>query len=266
MRRSARAATGALVLVIPACSRATRAAGPDVAPAPVFATAAPRSGLEVVGRMRRAHPSRELKSLRFTVTTEFRDQPPRASQSLAYALLPGRLRVEALPSTTRSGSVRDRQRMTVFRAGRRVATARRVDLVSLLTFDVFAQNVDTTIMWLDSARVRFGYTRRSAFNDREVWVVGAVDGDSTSAQFWVDADEWRVVRVIQRDPRQADRIVDVRYTDFTELLDVPVPTRVEVWRDGQLAEVQTMSDFTVNLALPRNAFDLRRWTSVNAGN
>lgn len=224
--------------------------------------AAPRNGLEVIGWMRRTHPSRALKSLRFTMTSEFRD-PPRATQSLGYAMLPGKLRVEMLPSSTRSGDVRDRQRLTVFRAGKRVATTRRVDLRALLAFDVFAQNADTTIMWLDSARVRYGLARRDEFRGRPVWVVGAVAGDSTTVQFWVDAREWRLVRVIQADPGSPDRLLDTRYTGFTELLDVPVPTTVEVWRDGRLFETQTLSDFEVNPTLPRNAFDLSRWRSVN---
>jgi hypothetical protein len=216
--------------------------------------------------MRRSHPSRELKSLRFTVTTEYRGQTARASQAVAYALLPGKLRVDILPSTSRTGDVRDRQRLTVFRAGRRVTTARRVDLRTLLAFDVFAQNADTTIMWLDSARVRFGLARRDDFSGRPVWVVGASSGDTTSAQFWIDAGEWRLVRVIQRDPRDETTLLDVRYTAYTELLDVPVPTRIEVWRDGELAEVQTLSDFTVNPPLPRGAFDLSRWRVVSVGN
>lgn len=226
---------------------------------------APRNGLEVIGWMRRAHPSRELRSLRFTVTTEHRSEPPRATQFVAYAALPGKLRVEQMPSSTRTADVRDRQRLTVFRAGKRVSTARRVDLRSLLAFDVFAQNADTTIMWLDSARVRFGLARRDDMDGLRVWVVGAMPGDTTSDQFWVDAEHWRVVRVIQRDPRDPDEVLDIRYTGFTDLLDVPVPTRMEVWRDGKLAEVQTLSDFVVNPTLPGRAFDLSKWRSVSVG-
>lgn len=216
--------------------------------------------------MRRSHPSRELRSLRFNVTsTVFRDGAQRAAQSLAYAALPGRLRVEELPSTKRAADVRDRHRLTVFRAGKRVATARRVDLGALLAFDVFAQNADTTIMWLDSAQVRFGLARRDEYAGRRVWVVGALPGDTASTQFWVDAQHWRLVRVIQHDPRDPDTLLDRRYTDFTELLGVPVPTRIEVWRDGQLDEVQTLTDFVVNPPVPARAFDLARWRAINGG-
>lgn len=88
----------------------------------------------------------------------------------------------------------------------------------------------------------------------------------TSSQFWVDAEEWRVVRIIQREPRTPSLISDVRYTEFTELLEVPVPTRVEVWREGRLIEQQEISEFSVNPTLPRSLFDLSRWRAVAVGN
>src|SRR3954468_23083908 len=188
----------AAALMLAGCSRA-----PQIPPGPTSMPSAtrawpnvvPRNGVEVIGWMRRAHPSRELKALRFTVTTEFASTPPRATQAVAYASLPGKLRVEQMPATARAADVRDRQRLAVFKAGKRVSTTRRVDLRFLLAFDVFAQNADTTIMWLDSARVRFGLAHRAEVDGRRLWVVGATEGDSVSTQFWVDAERWRVTRI-----------------------------------------------------------------------
>jgi hypothetical protein len=174
--------------------------------------------------------------------------------------------VETLPRSSQNGYVRDRQRLAVFRGGRRVATTSRVDLRTLLTYDLFGQGSDTTIMWLDTANVRFGLVRRDKFAGRSVWVVGAERGDTTSAQFWVDADEWRVVRVIQREPRTPAVISDVRFVEYTEFLAVPVPTRIEIWREGKPVEVQELSDFDVNPALPRGAFSLSRWRATSVGN
>lgn len=256
----------AVLALLGACSRAPKPApGPMSMPSatPSWPNVVPKNGLEVIGWMRRTHPGRELRALRFTVTTEYVSTPPRATQAVAYASLPGKLRIDQLPPASRTADIRDRQRLAVFRAGRRVSTARRVDLRTLLAFDVFAQNADTTIMWLDSANVRFGLARPGELGGRRMWIVGATDGDDLSTQFWVDADQWRVARIIQLDPREPDKLIDVRYTDYTEILDVPVPTRIEVWRDGRLAEVQMLSDFTINPTLPSRVFDLSRWRAIN---
>ena len=83
-----------------------------------------------------------------------------------------------------------------------------------------------------------------------------------SAQFWVDADLWRVVRVIQPDPRDGDDVLDVRFTAFSQQLGVPVPMRSVVYRNGTLAQTRVISELRVNPRLPAGAFDLSRWTDV----
>lgn len=227
-------------------------------------SATPNTGLEVIGWMRRAHPSRALRSLSFDITTtEYGGGRQVERESRAYASLPGRLRVDLLPTSARAGYVRNRQRLSVFSRGRRVSTSTRVDLATLLAYDIFAQSIDTTIMWLDSAKIRYGLLRRDYWFGRPVWVVGAERGDHTSPQFWVDAERWRVVRVIQRDTR--NRVADARFTEYTELLDVPVPTRIAIYVEGNLAQEQRMVNLAANPAVPARAFDLARWRRVSAG-
>ena len=266
MPRFVRVATSGCLVALAAC--AGRGAtlptrGTPGAPARMPA-GFPRNGLEVIGGMRWAHPSRELRSLAFTVTTRGAGDSTDVGRARVYASLPGKLHVEELPAN-RSGYVRNRQRLAVFERGRRVSSVNRVDLSALLAYDVFAQSIDTTIMWLDSARVRFGLLRRDELDGRRVYVVGAEEGDSISAQFWVDVEHWRVLRVIQRDARRPSEILDLRYTEFTELLDVPVPTRIRVYRRGKLIEEQDISNFVVNPSLPSRAFDLGRWRQLNIG-
>jgi hypothetical protein len=264
MRRIAFAASFALLTLATAgCHRGARAVTAGSA-SPARMARTPNSGLEVIGWMRRAHPSRALRSLAFDISTiEERGGREVERQARAYASLPGRLRVDLLPTSRQAGWVRNRQRLAIFERGRRISTSNRVDLATLLAYDVFAQSIDTTIMWLDSANVRFALLRRDFLNGRAAWVVGAHRGDDTSPQFWIDAERWRVVRVIQRDAR--NRILDVRFTEYTQLLDVPVPTRVVTYVDGALTEQQLLANFTTNPAGPPRAFDLARWRRVSAG-
>jgi hypothetical protein len=247
-------ATALCVLAVAACSRAPRAVtGPSVPEAP---RNEPRNGLEVIGWMRFAHPSRELRTLSFSLSRE-RVADSSASAAVGYARLPGAMRMDALSGDAVS-LVRDRHHVALFRNGKRVVMAKGVDLRALLAFDVFAESIDTTIMWLDSAHVRFGLARQEDWNGRTAWVVGALAGDDTSAQFWVDARSWRLLRVIQREPENPRLLSDTRYVHYDDLLDTPVPTRIEIWRAGKLVEQHTLSDFVVNPELPSRAFDLSR--------
>lgn len=241
------------------CARVPRAP----AGIPARPSAIPRNGLEVVGAMRRAHPSRDLKSLSLRVSTTDPRDTTRVRRSVLYASLPGRLRVEALPTSQRTGYVRQRQHIAVFERGTAVSRVARVDLATLVAYDLFAQSIDTTIMWLDSARVRFALLRLDELDGRRAWVVGAPAGDTTSSQFWVDAVEWRVLRVIQREPWNGNQLVDVRFIEFMDVRSVPVPKRVLVYRGGRLAQTLEFTLGRVNPRVPRSAFDLSRWRSVD---
>lgn len=253
-----RAALLGLASLTVACGGAPRAA----AGIPARPSAVPRNGLEVIGAMRRAHPSRQLRSIAIAVDIFDRDST-RVGRARVYAQLPGRLRMETLPASRQSGYVRQRQQVAVFERGERVTRVDRVDLAALVAYDVFAQSIDTTIMWLDSARVRFGLARLDELDGRPVWVVGALEGDLTSSQFWVDAREWRVLRVIQREPWNGNQLVDLRFTAFTIVRDVPVPRRVVVYRGGRLVQRQEFSVTKVNPRVPPRAFDLARWSPVD---
>lgn len=216
--------------------------------------------------MRRAHPSRAVHSLAFTVIASDPDTPARVTRARTVATLPGRFRTTTLPASRKSATIRNQQRVAIFERGRRVVSRSRVDLVTLLAYDVFAQGIDSTIRALDAGGVRYAVARRDRLDGRRVWVVGADEGDSTSVQFWVDAEEWRLVRVIQPDLRAAKVTVDVRFLEFTDVMGIPLATRVDVYRNGEWTERQTITDVAVNPTVPTRAFDVVRWRDVSAGN
>jgi hypothetical protein len=194
------------------------------------------------------------------------DAPARVTRARTLATLPGRFRTTTLPASRRSGTIRNQQRVAIFERGRRVVSRTRVDLVTLLSYDVFAQGIDSTIKALDAGGVRYGIARRDRLDGRRVWVVGADAGDTSSPQFWVDAEQWRLVRVIQRDLRASGVTVDVRFSAFTDVMGVPLATRVDVYRNGHWTERQTITEVAVNPVVPTRAFDLGRWRDVSAGN
>lgn len=263
-------AAGSLLFVtqLAACSAVRGAVGEGDAPpsSPARAEIAPRNGLEVIGAMRRAHPSRALRSLAFNVMMTDAAAPSRVTRARTLATLPGRFRTTTLPASRRTGTILNRQRVAIFERGRRVASRTRIDLSTLLAYDVYAQGIDSTIKSLDAGGVRYALARRDRLDGRRVWVVGAEESDSTSPQFWVDADEWHVVRVIQRDLRAGRILLDYRFSEFTDVMGVPLPTRLDIYRSGQLMERHTITDVAVNPSVPARAFDVARWRDLSAGN
>lgn len=228
---------------------------------PARARVVPQNGLEVVGAMRRAHPAGALRAVSFTATIrEPREDTTRVRTATVVVAFPGKYRLAYWSS--KSGVVRDRDRLAVFEGGKRIASASRVDVAQLLAYDVFAQRIDSTIRLLDIARVRLGLLRRDRWDGHRVLVVGALAGDTTSTQFWVDEDRWRVLRVIQRDPRRPNERLDIRYSDFDDVMRVPLPTRIEIYRNGRLLQAHTITGLVANPTVPSRAFDVQRWRDV----
>ena len=101
----------ALLALLPACAGRAPAAKAGI---PGSATGVPRSGLEVIGAMRREHPSRALRSLSFTIRSTAYVRGPdsaRVTISRGWISLPGRMRVDVVPASRRTGYVRNRQRI-----------------------------------------------------------------------------------------------------------------------------------------------------------
>src|SRR5688500_6853363 len=105
-----RAALLGLASLTVACGGAPRAA----AGIPARPSAVPRNRLEVIHPLRRAHPSRRLRSISLAVDIRDGRDSSRLGRARMYAQLPGRMRVETLPASRQTGYVRERQRVAVF--------------------------------------------------------------------------------------------------------------------------------------------------------
>jgi hypothetical protein len=71
-----------------------------------------------------------------------------------------------------------------------------------------------------------------------------------------------VLRVVQPDPADRKELIDVWFTQFTDVNDVPVPIRVEIYRNGHLDQRVEITDIEANPAVPQRSFDVTRWRDV----
>lgn len=73
----------------------------------------------------------------------------------------------------------------------------------LLGFDVYVQAIERTVSALRDEGFDLSTMREDTWQGRKVFVVGASLGDSTSKQFWVDAD--RLLFVLMLGPARPGR-------------------------------------------------------------
>jgi hypothetical protein len=269
MRNTARLAAPALAarapllaaLLAAAACRPAGAPGPGRAPAPIEVKP-PASARELVQRMHDRWSGRWYSTLRYTQenTLTTASAGERRSEWLAHQSVPGRLRIDFLPQTQRSGVLFSDNVQRTYAGGRLADTRKLVNALVLLGADVYATPPARTLMLIDSLQIdttRFYATR----GVRQVFVVGALPGDTASNQFWVDADSLLLRRFVQRATRAGRTTVsDTRFT-YQNVGGFPVPHEVTFLRNGQPYQRQVYTQVQVNPTLAPELFDPASWTA-----
>src|SRR2546430_2788140 len=206
-----------VMLAVPACSYFQSAATTEPAPAtatkpttsrPVSSAVRVTSSAELIKAMHDRYDGKYLKTMsflqnntRYTTTGQ-----ELKSQWYDHIEIPGKLRIAFLPASQKSGLVQVGDRVASFDNGIRVDFRPSVNPLLLLTADVYVAPVATITRALDSLHVSSNIIRSDVWDGQPVYVVGPKAGDSTSTQMWVDSDNLRLVRFIQRQ-KAGDRTI-----------------------------------------------------------
>src|SRR5437868_280630 len=144
-------------------------------------------------------------------------------------MLPGRLRIDT-DRRSKTGTLYARDSVFTFNSGKLVKADTGLNELLVLGFDVYAMPVDRTASLL--RRLGFDLSRfhESTWQGKPVYVVGALAGDTTSKQFYVDRDRLLFLRVITSTPRGR---ADTRYSDYVQYGGGWVATQVEQYVNGR---------------------------------
>lgn len=183
----------------------------------------------------------------------------RAETWYEAAALPGRLRID-LGEPSRGNGVLYRADSTYQVEGGRITqrSAGRNPLL-VLGFDVYTQPAWRTRQQLLADGFNLSVFRRDSLDGRRVFVIGAAAGDSTSNQFWVDAERLLFVRLIQT---QAGRTRDIRFERYTQYATGWVAEVVRVLAGGRMTFHEEYSQVRVNAPLDDDLFVPERWSNA----
>ena len=212
--------------------------------------------------MRAKYDSSWYKTLSFTQNNTFYSTrgTTTTSQWRQRISVPGKLRIDYLPLSQRSGVLFDGTRIHTFDNGRAIDTQPGVNAQLLITADIYALPLDRSVRLLDSLGFDLTKLRRDEWEGQPVYVVGAAAGDTTSSQFWVDTTRLVALRVIQKQ-RQGSRdiVTDVRYSKFSDVGGLPIAAEVVQYRDGRLVFRELHVDMRVDDSIPDTTFDATKW-------
>jgi hypothetical protein len=227
---------------------------------------APTTGSDVLQRMYRTYEGRWFQTLQFTQenTRYTSNGRTERTQWKEYLLVPGRLRIEFLPAANGNGAVYADGNLYSFEGGRLAKTTPQINMLLVLTADVYGQPLTKSVEQLTSLGFDLSKVRSDTWQGRPVYVVGAASAaDLQATQFWVDAQTWVVLRVIDRgnmlSPTAPRPGTEYRLSDYRTIEGVPVVHDIGFYREGALFFREQYTEVQLNTALDARLFSATQW-------
>jgi phosphohistidine phosphatase SixA len=242
----------AILLVSAACAHSTSL--PPASPAP-------RDGVELVTRMHDRYAGKWYRTVTFTQTTTQHAPDGTVHVSTWHESLraPGTLRIDVGAPADGNVIIYTRDSSYRVRAGKLIRAGE--DPNPFMPFVVTMYHVPVAETLGELARWHFDLSRIRAdtLAGRPAWVVGARDAsDTTSAQFWVDAERLVVTRFITAPEAMAPGF-DVLLGDYQPLGGGWIATDVDIRIGGKSVQREQYADLRANVELAPSFFDPHQW-------
>ena len=229
-------------------------AAPRLEPAPAIADAA-----TLIAAMHDRYPN-WYRTLAFVQTTTiYRNNGELVQKWYEMASLPGKLRIDT-DTGSKSGQLFANDSVYTIANGKLTRADAGINELLVLGFDVYRQPVARTIAQLRSHGFDLGKLHEDQWNGKRVFVVGAVAGDTTAKQFWVDATDLLFVRAIGASPRGRS---DVRFDRYERTKGGWIATEVLQLVNGRPALREQYANVQIDPMLSDAYFDPRAWHGVS---
>jgi hypothetical protein len=243
MNRFARLALTVCVMAPPTAMRGPHR-GAQSAPVDTLAP-----GLEVLREVHRRYSTTRFRTLTFVQKTTFPDG--RVEWWYEAESIPGKARVDVAPFANRNMQIFRNDSAYVFQDGALARTGGGLALTMWTLMDMYAIPPEETAAALTRRGVDMERVHERMHGGRPVVVVGALEGDTTSAQVWLDREHLYAVKMIV--PRGGHRVIDVGR--HTYLAGGWVEQEITVWLDGRMTLHEEYFDVRANMALPPDLFE-----------
>ena len=237
---------------------------PLVFPAVLAATVptlepAPKNGEELVGMMRERYAGKWYKTLTFVQKTTL---PDGRIETWYEALeLPGKLRIDIAPLDSGKTLLFRNDSLYVFEQRVLKSSQPFVHPLMVLGFDVYQAPVAETVRKLRDLNFDLSKLHQTTWQGRPTYVVGAEAGDTTSPQFWIDAERLYFVRSFEPSKKDPSVINETRFDKYMPLAGGWIEMEVLFLANGEQRVKEEYTDPKGNVKLDRALFDPTSWSA-----
>jgi hypothetical protein len=218
---------------------------------------APRNGEELIALMRDRYFGKWYRTVTFTQKTTL---PDGKVETWYEALeLPGKLRIDVAPLDSKKAILFRNDSVYRFVGGQRLDSAAFVHPLMILGFDVYEAPASETAAKLRKLKFDLSKLYQTNWRGRPTYVVGATQGDTTSPQFWIDAERLYFVRSFEPSRKNPAVINEIRFENYIPLAGGWLEMEVLFLANGQQKGKEEYSRPKANVKLDPAIFDPSGW-------
>jgi hypothetical protein len=221
------------------------------------ATPPPKNGEELVARMRDRYLGKWYRTLTFTQKTTL---PDGKVETWYEALeLPGKLRIDVAPLDSGKTLLFRNDSLYVFEQKKLKASQPLVHPLMVLGFDVYQAPVAETVRKLKDLKFDLSKVHQTTWKGRPTYVVGASPRDTTSPQFWIDAERLYFVRSLEPSKKDPSVINETVFDKYIPLDGGWLELEVLFFANGKQQVKEEYIDPKANVKLDPSIFDPSTW-------
>lgn len=221
--------------------------------------AAPTNGEELVRAMHDKYAGK------WYTTMSFEQKTIQANGSFEtwyeFMRVPGILRIDITPLDSGRAIVFRNDTLYNINGGAIRSSRAFVHPLMVLGFDVYGDSIAKTIRRLKALNIDLAKFSTNTWQGRPVYVVGAVKGDTTSTQFWVDQERLLFVRMLQTGANGAWS--ETQFNKYVPAGSGWVSAEVVFNTNGQLRTREEYSDIRTGEKFDDAFFDPAKFVKIN---
>jgi hypothetical protein len=224
------------------------------------------SGDDVIAAMYKKYDGKWYRTLTFVQkTTNYK--PDGSSEVVTwYEALsaPGKLRIDIAPLEKGDGIIFANGEIAQFRDTKLMGKRPFVHPLLVLGFDVYMQPAATTIAQLKGMGIDMSVVHEDKWQGKEVYVVGAKNGDLATPQFWITKNDLLFVRLFQKAGRDGSSVAETQFNKYQKVKGGGwVSVEVAMFVNGKPSVLEEYSEVQTDVKLEPDLWNPEKWMTVD---
>lgn len=225
-----------------------------------------KTGEDVVAAMYKKYAGKWYKTLTFVQKTITHEPDGTSSTEIWYEAMtvPGKLRIDIEPLDKGNGILFADGKLVSIRDGKAGPARPFVHPLMVLGFDLYGQPVETTISQIKGLKIDLSTIHQEKWQGRDVYVVGAKQGDMSVPQFWVDKKDMVFVRLIEMKGKDGKIVSETQFNKYEKVKGGGmVAPEVIFYVDGKKTMTEEYSDIQAGIELDADLWNPEKWLTVD---